>query len=162
MATTEAESKELVRALTEELNVGNLDVIDELLADDYEDGVETYRTPAEIKDEVRALREAFPDYHEELRVVLAGDNEVPDEDQPEWASGDFVLAQYDATGTHEGEFRGIPPTGNEFETAVIRSLRIEDGEITIWRWMWGNLTLWKDLGVDIDALLDDLPRYVEQ
>lgn len=95
-------------------------------------------------------------------MLLAGDNTVPESEQSEWTRGTFVLAQCAATATHEGEFWGIPPTGNEFETGVSRSFRIDDGEIPIWRLMRANLILLDDIGVDTDALIDDLSRYVEE
>lgn len=155
---TATETRELIRELNAEMNAGNLDIIPEVLADDYEEGPETVRTPEEIADEVRWLRSGFPDWHEEL-MVLATSAGMSDPDKPEWAQGEFVLAQYEVTGTHEGEFLGVPPTGNEIETAVVRSFSIDDGEIAIWRWLMGDFTLYRSVGIDVDALLDDIPTY---
>ena len=45
------------------------------------------------------------------------------------ASGDKVITTYILKGTHEGEFNGIPATGNKVESGVINIVRLEDGFI---------------------------------
>lgn len=45
------------------------------------------------------------------------------------ASGDKVITTYIAKGTHDGEFNGIPATGNKMESSVINIVRIKDGFI---------------------------------
>ena len=45
------------------------------------------------------------------------------------ASGDKVITTYTLKGTHEGEFNGIPATGNKMESSIINIVRIKDGFI---------------------------------
>jgi predicted ester cyclase len=47
--------------------------------------------------------------------------------------GDLVAASFTITGTHHGEFRGIPPTGRQVTVTGISILRVEQGLI-VERW----------------------------
>lgn len=58
-----------------------------------------------------------------------------------------MVARLTRTGTHEGEFLGIEPTGERMETAAIEMYRLDDGVITE---AWLNvdmLRLLQQLGV---------------
>ncbi|PSP54853.1 ester cyclase, partial [Halobacteriales archaeon QS_1_67_19] len=41
-----------------------------------------------------------------------------------------VVVRYTMTGTQQGEFKGIPPTGEDVEIAGIAIYRVDDGTIT--------------------------------
>ena len=45
------------------------------------------------------------------------------------AEGDKVVARWTSTGTHDGPFQGIPPTGKTVTTTGITIFRLEDGKI---------------------------------
>ena len=45
------------------------------------------------------------------------------------AEGDKVVARWTSTGTHDGEFMGIPPTGKRITTSGITIFRLEGGKI---------------------------------
>jgi steroid delta-isomerase-like uncharacterized protein len=45
------------------------------------------------------------------------------------AEGDKVVARWTSTGTHDGEFMGIPPTGKRVTTSGITIFRLEGGKI---------------------------------
>ncbi len=45
------------------------------------------------------------------------------------AEGELVAARHTATGTHDSEFQGIPPTGQEVEIPVMVMFRAGDDEI---------------------------------
>jgi steroid delta-isomerase-like uncharacterized protein len=45
------------------------------------------------------------------------------------AEGDKVVARWTSTGTHDGSFQGIPPTGKTVTTSGITVFRLEDGKI---------------------------------
>jgi steroid delta-isomerase-like uncharacterized protein len=64
---------------------------------------------------MRALRRAFPDLH------------VTVEDQI--AEGDKVVTRVIFRGTHQGEFRGIAPTGKRVEYSGIAIDRIANGKV---------------------------------
>lgn len=64
---------------------------------------------------VQMVTGAFPDFEIELRDALVVD--------------DKGMAEVRFTGTHENEFAGIPPTGEEFELDGMSSWRVSDGKI---------------------------------
>jgi steroid delta-isomerase-like uncharacterized protein len=101
------ENKAIARRWAEEVwSKGNVDLIYELVPPDYIDhdpavpeGV--VRGPDGVKHYIEEFREAFPD----MRLTV--------EDQV--AEGDKVLTRWTARGTHQGEFMGIPASGNRLE-----------------------------------------------
>jgi len=107
------ENKKLVRRIFEEVfNKGNLDVLPELVAQDYvgHDPAlnQDMRGPDGFAQFVRMYRNAFPD----LQLTI--------EDQ--LAEGDRVCTRFSARGTHRGDLMGIRPTGNKI---VISGLSID-------------------------------------
>ncbi len=46
------------------------------------------------------------------------------------AEGDKVAVRLNVTGTHKGEFRGIPPSGRKLSLDEMAFLTIIDGRIT--------------------------------
>lgn len=63
----------------------------------------------------REQETAFPDFHLDVDEMLVGD--------------DVVLWEWTATGTHEGEWQGIAPTGREVEFSGMSKTVIADGRI---------------------------------
>lgn len=103
--------------MREAINGGNLAVVDELAHPGY-----VYRNPTEelrgaeaIKGLFAAYRAGFPDFH--VRV----DERVAD--------GDRIVQAFTMTGTHRGEFMGIPATGNAIDVHGIVMSRFADGKI---------------------------------
>ena len=117
-----------LRGLYDALNAGDLDRFGAMLADDF---VEHEETPglAPTKDGVleffRMYRAAFPNLHMEPEDVLA--------------SGDKVTARVRATGTHEGEFMGMPPSGRNVDVELIDIIRFGDDGLA--REHWGVVDL---------------------
>jgi steroid delta-isomerase-like uncharacterized protein len=64
---------------------------------------------------VRELRTAFPDFTIAVETTPEGD--------------DIVMAEWTATGTHDGEFNGLPPTGRTFEHRGMSTFVVADGEV---------------------------------
>lgn len=72
-----------------------------------------------IKRVWEELLRAFPDIHVEVEDTIA--------------EGDKVVFRNTVTGTHRGEFRGLPPTGNSVNYKEIFILRFAGGRVTeIW------------------------------
>ncbi len=114
-----AENKALVRRFYEEIDQGNIDVLDELVAEDYVDhspppfpGLSPGREG--LKQAFRLFWDATPGTH---RI----------EDQ--LAEGDRVITRLTAVGTHERDLPGIPRTGNEFTMTAIVIHRVADGRL---------------------------------
>jgi steroid delta-isomerase-like uncharacterized protein len=61
---------------------------------------EVFDGEEEVSEYYRRTREAFPDQRNENSVLHHAD--------------DAVIVEFDLLGTHEGELRGIPPTGRSF------------------------------------------------
>lgn len=139
---TTTENKALVDEFFERINDRDLGVIDELCADGF--AVEITRKGADRAaigiEGVKAMYEeyyaAFPDFRHDVDEVVA--------------EGDLVAVFLTTSGTHEGEFRGIRPTGSEIEIEDTGLIRIEDGEIVDLRPLSDMLGLFEQLGVGLD------------
>ncbi len=132
------ENKALVRRFYEEvLNNGNFDVVDELSAADFVDhnpppgvgaGLEG------VKQAIGMYRSAFPDLKIEVEEQVA--------------EGNLVVSRLSGSGTHTGEFMGIPPTGRRTEgVTTFDMIRIVDGK-AVERWgVVDQASLMMQLGV---------------
>jgi len=65
---------------------------------------EVYDGPEEVASYFATTRNAFPDQRNENSTLHVAE--------------DAVIAEFDLLGTHEGELRGIPPTGRSFRCRV--------------------------------------------
>lgn len=77
------------------------------------------------KQFIIAITNAFPDVHHEIVEMIAeGDNKVAD--------------RFNITGTHKGEFQGIPPTGKKTSFGGMQFFTIINGKITE---IWANVDM---------------------
>lgn len=98
---------------------GNLALIDELFADDYETQSLPPMLPGNregFKQWVGVYRAAFPDATMTLDDVIVDDTRV--------------AVRWTTRATHQGEFMGIPASGNRVETTGITIYALRDGRIT--------------------------------
>jgi len=112
------DAKGLLRRFYEEMSAGNLAVIDELVADDMVEHEEFPGvTPDKegVKQVFATFRAGFPDLRMEPHEMVA--------------EGDMVCARITISGTHQGEFMGMPPTGRRMEVDAIDLLRLRDGQM---------------------------------
>jgi steroid delta-isomerase-like uncharacterized protein len=134
-----AENKRLARRFPKEAATeGNLDILDTLLARDFVDHGVFGRDSAgrdAAKQELQRLRTAFPDFEATVEDIIA--------------EGDLVAMRVTLSGTHEGEFMGIEPTGASFTVQNMVFTRIENGTIAE-RWTQPDtLGLLKQLGASV-------------
>ncbi len=119
--TPEARAKSLVRDHFEAINTRDRGRIEDLHADDvvvHSAGRELAGIDAVVRDWWAQL-EAIPDLEDTIEMLLA--------------DGDLVAVRYRTTGTHEGEFRGIEPTGTPVEITSMAMIRADGTEIgEIW------------------------------
>jgi steroid delta-isomerase-like uncharacterized protein len=104
-----------MRRLYDLINAGDIDGFGDLLADDFVEHEETpglEPTKEGVKQFFHAYRTAFPDLRMEPQDVLA--------------SGEKVVARVRGTGTHQGEFMGMPPTGKSVDVELIDIIRFGD------------------------------------
>jgi len=116
-------------------NTGDIEAIERAVARDHidheTDGAETGRS--HVAQTILAYRVAFPD----LRMSF--------EDQI--SQGDRVVTRWTATGTHLGEFIGIPATGRAAVVSGIFIHRVADGLIAETWTSFDGLGLLQQLGV---------------
>lgn len=62
------------------------------------------------------------------------------------SDGDYVSSQYEITGTHTGDFMGIPPTGRTVKFRGITQLRMEKGLCAEAWTVLDQMTLMQQLG----------------
>jgi steroid delta-isomerase-like uncharacterized protein len=131
------QNKLILRRFFEEVfNQGNLAVADEIVADGY---VNHNPAPGEspgregLKQFVTGVRTAFRDLH------FAIDDQV--------AEGDKVVTRWRATGIHQGDFAGVPPTGKAVMITALNLHRVSDGQIQEGWLNWDALGLLQQLGV---------------
>jgi steroid delta-isomerase-like uncharacterized protein len=127
--------KDLLRRFYAEISSGNLDVVDELVAQDFIDheafpGIEP--TKEGVKQFFALFRSAFPDMRMEPQEILA--------------EGDLVSCRAVFTGTHHGEFMGMPPTGRRIEVNAIDILRIRGGQAVEHWGVMDAMTMMQQLG----------------
>jgi len=113
-------NKKLVLSMNKEIwNKGNLEIMDELYSSGFvwhflPTGSETIGLDS-LREHVRNHREAFPEWTEEIKHIVA--------------EGDFVVIHFVSRGTNEGSFLGNPPTGKQIQINEMSIFRIADGKI---------------------------------
>jgi steroid delta-isomerase-like uncharacterized protein len=113
------QNKAAVRRMYEGVhNRGDWAVCDELLAPEFVDHAappgNTSRGPESLKQTIGILRGAFPDLHNSVEDMVAED--------------DKVAFRVTSTGTHRGDFFGLPPTGRSFVQEQVHIVRLADGK----------------------------------
>ena len=131
------QNKALLRRIFEEgVNQNKPGVIDELIAPNfvlYDPPLGQEPNREGFRQIVTKFRATFPDLH--LTI------------EDEFADGDYVIQRGYATGTHKGEFQGIPPTGKKFKINVIHIWRFANGK-AVENWVqMDQLGLMQQLGV---------------
>lgn len=125
-----------MRRVYDLITAGDVDGFGEILAEDF---VEHEVTPGleptkeGVKQFFHLYRAAFPDLRMEAQDVLA--------------SGDKVVARVRATGTHHGEFLGMPATGKSFDVQLIDIIRFGDDGLAREHWgVFDALAMMQQLG----------------
>ena len=98
-------------------NVGNVALVDELCAPDFVEheefpGLTTDRDG--VKQFVTMMRTAFPDVKMEVHDLIA--------------TGNKVVARITMSGTHRGEFMGMPASSKSFSVTTIDIVRFKNGK----------------------------------
>lgn len=106
-------------------------VVDHDPAPDQGPGVEGFR------NFFTTLAAAFPDAHIDVDATVADDEQV--------------AIAYRLTGTHQGDFLGVAPTGRRMEARGVQLARFQDGKI-IERWGSSDeLGILRQLGAELAA-----------
>jgi steroid delta-isomerase-like uncharacterized protein len=125
-----------IRRLYELLSAGDVDGFADRLSDEFvehEDVPGFEPSKAGVTEMFRMYRAAFPDMRMDAEDVLV--------------SGDKAVARVRVTGTHQGEFMGMPATGSSVDIQLIDITRF--GADGLAREHWGvtdALTMMQQLG----------------
>jgi len=117
-------NKAIVRKLMEAINEGNLDVVDTLF---------TPELAEPMKRSFIAFRSAFPDWRMEIAEMVA--------------EGNMVVGRLRCSGTNQGEFKGVPPTGKRMEVDEVYFLRVENGKFVDFWGLEDDLARMRQLGL---------------
>ncbi|MDQ3980015.1 MAG: ester cyclase [Actinomycetota bacterium] len=127
--------KTLIRQVFDEVvNRGKIELVDDLFDPDFQTITQQGTFDREgFKDYVRMWLTGFPDAHCQVDDLIV--------------EGDRVAWTVRATGTHTGEFMGIPPTGKaiDFESFNIGEMR--NGRAYRHKVLQDTLTMLQQLGV---------------
>ncbi|MDP6129892.1 MAG: ester cyclase [Dehalococcoidia bacterium] len=121
---SEANKTLFTRFIGEVLNDKNVNAVDELMAANYIDHNPAPGVPSGtegMKQLMSMFFSAFPDLHATIDVLVA--------------EGDLVVGRMTNTGTHTGDFMGIPATGKKVSFTETHIVRIADGKAVE---HWGN------------------------
>ena len=135
------DNEETMRRTYELLSAGDVDGFGRLLSDDFVEHEEVpglSPTREGVLDLFRGHLVAFPDLRMEVLDLLA--------------SGDKTVARVKATGTQEGEFMGLPPSGRAVEVQLIDIMRFEDGLVAEHWGVMDMLSMLQQLGAVPDGL----------
>jgi steroid delta-isomerase-like uncharacterized protein len=123
MSTAQATSnKATFRHFHDAVNSGDMDLISNMIDEAFEPDVQI-RTPLPVeatgaqalKQVWATLLRAYPDLHITVEDLIA--------------EGDKLVCRNVVTGTHRGEYMGIPPTGKSVTYNEIFIVRFEGGRI---------------------------------
>jgi predicted ester cyclase len=122
------ENKLLVRRLADEaVRERSLDVLDEIAAEGFAEMAARW---------VRPFQSAFPDLEMEIVDLIA--------------DGEKVAARFKCSGTHKGEWLGVPATGRRFESIdEIYIFGVKDGKLVSAVGVEDNLSRLRQLSITL-------------
>jgi steroid delta-isomerase-like uncharacterized protein len=99
---------------------------------------DVYDGPREVADYFEETRTAFPDQRNELIALHHSD--------------DAVIVEANLYGTHDGPFRGLPPTGRSFEMRFCALFVFDEDRLVCERVYFDAGTILRQLGIAHDPL----------
>ena len=138
-AALEKQNQEFVTHYFEELNKKNIEIVNEVCDPDY-----LYYSPSinpnpisrdEVMGFVKMVFQAFPDINYKIEKV--------------YYSGNTIIIWNSVTGTHLGEFEGIPASGNKIHLSSILIWTLKNGKIVEEREEYDSLGLMMQLGMEL-------------
>jgi predicted ester cyclase len=114
------QNKQLVRRFFEQIDTGETAILDEFLAEGYDD-----HNPPPFPN----LQPGIDGAHQAFNLALNAFAEFKHEILDQLAEGDKVVTRIRGSGKHTGNFLGIPPTNKDVTMEGIAVHRIADGKI---------------------------------
>ena len=125
-----------MRSTYERINKGDIAGFGDLVAHDFVEhqGMPALPTKEGTLEFFRILLSAFPDWRMTVEDLIAG--------------GDKAVARVTVTGTHKGEFMGVPPAGTRVDVQLIDIMRFDGAGLVCEHWGVADmLSLLQQLGV---------------
>jgi len=124
------------RYFNEAWNKGMLDTLDEIISIEYTNHSPGMPNPPKgpegLKPIITAIRKAFPNLNYEIKNMVSSEEQI--------------AVHTIMRGTHDGDFFGIPATGNKVEVEQMQIERIQGGKIIEhWR-VTDDMSVMKQLG----------------
>lgn len=130
-----------MRSLYELISTGDIDGFGDLLAEDFVEHEEMpglERSKEGVMQLFHMYRTGFPDLRMEVEDLLV--------------SGDKAVARVRATGTHNGEFMGMPASGKNVDVQLIDITRFGDDGLAHEHWgVFDALSMMQQLGAIPEA-----------
>jgi steroid delta-isomerase-like uncharacterized protein len=118
------------------INEGDIEGFGALIAEgfiEHQDQPGFAPTKAGVLDLFRSYRAVFPDFHMEVLEILP--------------SGERTVARVTASGTQNGEFMGMPPSGKQAAVGLIDIMRFDEAGLICDHWGVADmLSLLQQLG----------------
>ncbi len=112
-----------IKRLYDLINAGDIDGFGRLLADDFVE-----------REEIPGLPPTKDGVVQYFRIMLAAFPDMRMDVQDSFASGDKAVARLRISGTHQGEFMGIPATGKPVSVNLIDITRFGDDGLAREHW----------------------------
>jgi len=134
MSAHETSNKATIRRLMDAMNTGDAELISQTVDEVFDPDVKQHSpfeatgTQALKEGVVARLYRAFPDLHITLEDLIE--------------EGDKVVEKDLVTGTHQGEFNGLPPTGRSVSYHEIFIMRFANGRIAE---IWGVVDIFSQM-----------------
>lgn len=88
------------------------------------------RSPDEVTAQFEPLIVGFPDWQWEIRDLTV--------------EGDYLALHFRITGTHQGDFQGIKPTGRQITTSEFTLYHVVDGKFArVWDLLDVSSLIWQ-------------------
>src|SRR5260370_4077715 len=114
MSSQIEEDTALMRRFFNAMESGDMQVLDEIVAEGYDDHLAGQSPGREtLKKYFAGLRAAFPDLTLPIEAILA--------------EGDRVAVLKSVRGTHKGDFSGLKATGRSITPMALQLYRVENG-----------------------------------
>jgi len=113
------DNSDVVLRTIEAINSHDLSPVEDIVAPDFLDHTRQLRGPEGVRQFLSTVFGSFPDFHMDLEDLIS--------------SGEKVWIRVTITGTHRGDFMGLPPTGKNFVEPAVWIFRIVDGKaVEVW------------------------------
>lgn len=138
-AAVEEQNKALAGRVMAAIGRADLAVIEKLVSPEF----------IEYTPSTTIAMRSLAEFEEHVKMIHRGVSDFSIDLVEPCAEGDIVTSRYVMSGTHQGEFLGIPPTGNKFKGSGILIFRIKNGKVVeLWE-EFDGVGLLEQLGMEL-------------